>query len=324
MKTEDKYFYIDRPHELTARERVKHCIYPFYNAFLKMVALTYTEDKRKLKYELSICSCFKNEAPFLKEWIEYHLFIGYDHFYLYNNNSSDNYLEVLSPYISKGIVTLTDMPVIPVQVPSYEDFSARFRNETKWVTFLDLDEFVCPLKDENVKDWLKPLSKHPVVCIYWKYFGSSGLIDHDFDKPVIEQYTQATDKFINIGKCFYNTRYEIAKYNRGMIHSLSVKWHGISIPPVNESGNYSIWDCNRMGGGRFTIQLNHYWSKAFNQYIEKYKKGSGASGQMWKKIWVYKETEHLCKTVDVKILRYLTELKLRLSGNNEFEMLENK
>lgn len=37
---------------------------------------------------------FYNEAKFLKEWLDYHLVIGVGHFYLYNNNSTDDYMPV--------------------------------------------------------------------------------------------------------------------------------------------------------------------------------------------------------------------------------------
>lgn len=67
-------------------------------------------DKRNLKYRISLCLIFKNEAPFLKEWLDYHLTVGIDHFYLYNNNSDDNFKDILQPYIEKGLVTLVDWP----------------------------------------------------------------------------------------------------------------------------------------------------------------------------------------------------------------------
>ena len=51
--------------------------------------------KYNKKYRISICGIFKNEAPFLKEWIEFHEMIGIEHFYLYNNNSDDNFEEIL-------------------------------------------------------------------------------------------------------------------------------------------------------------------------------------------------------------------------------------
>lgn len=323
MQTETKTFYIDQPHELRLSEKVKLVLYPFYNIFLKLVSLFMRKDTRVLKYQASICSCFKNEAPFLKEWIEYHKFIGIDHFYLYNNNSIDNYEDILAPYVTSGIVTLIEFPIVPVQVAAYTHFYETYRTETKWVTFIDIDEFICPYKDESIKTWLNRFSKYPLVCMYWKYFGSTGLIDHDFSRTVMEQYTCATDKFINIGKVFYNTRYEIAKFDKSMVHFMQVRWHGLVFPAINEALNFSIWGIQKISKSQFTLQLNHYWSKAFNQYIKKYKNGSSAFGNNWKKIWVYKETEHLCKTSDLTIFRFLTEVKLHMEGIDENTILDN-
>src|SRR5215204_456630 len=55
---------------------------------------------------IAIATMFQNEAPYLKEWIEYHRLVGVKHFYLWNNQSEDDYLSVLQPYIDKGIVEL--------------------------------------------------------------------------------------------------------------------------------------------------------------------------------------------------------------------------
>ena len=61
-------------------------------------------------YNLVICAIFKNEARYLKEWVEYHRMVGVEHFYLYNNDSTDNYKEELKYYLDNNIVTLTDVP----------------------------------------------------------------------------------------------------------------------------------------------------------------------------------------------------------------------
>ena len=74
------------------------------------------------KYRVTICCMFKNEGKFLKEWILYNQIIGIDHIYLYNNNSDDNYLEVLQPFINQGYVTLIDWPMPQGQIPAYEDW----------------------------------------------------------------------------------------------------------------------------------------------------------------------------------------------------------
>ena len=54
-----------------------------------------------MKY-LSILSTFKNEATILKEWIDYYLQQGFDHFYLIDNGSTDNFLETLTKRWAKS------------------------------------------------------------------------------------------------------------------------------------------------------------------------------------------------------------------------------
>ena len=56
---------------------------------------------------LAICAIAKDEGPYLKEWIEWHLKNGVEKFYIYDNGSKDDTTTVLKPYIEKGIVEYT-------------------------------------------------------------------------------------------------------------------------------------------------------------------------------------------------------------------------
>lgn len=65
-------------------------------------------------YELVMAAMFKDEAPYLREWILYHRMVGVEHFWLYNNDSTDNWSEVLAPFIDEGLVD-----VIPWQASAF-------------------------------------------------------------------------------------------------------------------------------------------------------------------------------------------------------------
>ncbi len=47
------------------------------------------------KYNLSICGIMKDEGPYLVEWLEFHKLVGVEKFYLYDNSSSDNSIDIL-------------------------------------------------------------------------------------------------------------------------------------------------------------------------------------------------------------------------------------
>src|SRR5919108_3802620 len=52
---------------------------------------------------LAACAIYRDEAPYLSEWIEFHRLVGFERFYLYDNLSSDHHREVLAPYVDEGI-----------------------------------------------------------------------------------------------------------------------------------------------------------------------------------------------------------------------------
>ena len=58
-----------------------------------------------MKHHLAIAAIFKHENPYLEEWIEYHLLVGCDHLYLYDNDGSDEVRELLAPYFRAGVVS---------------------------------------------------------------------------------------------------------------------------------------------------------------------------------------------------------------------------
>lgn len=136
-------------------------------------------------YQLSVCALFQDEASLLKDWIDYHKAMGVEHFWLYNNSSTDNYLEVLQPYIAEGTVELFDWPT-PTNTPDgirsycdrqitiYNDALRLARNQTKWLAFIDIDEFVVPVQDRTILECLESRYADVVgLGINWQKFGTS-------------------------------------------------------------------------------------------------------------------------------------------------------
>ncbi len=127
---------------------------------------------------------------YFREWIEYHRMIGVDHFYLYNNGSTDLFEQALKPYIKAGIITLIHWPdhlkyyfleesekdslwALSTQVPAYENaVKNRAINETKWLVFLDVDEYLVFPK-EDLKLLIKKYDEYPAVSLVSDHFDCS-------------------------------------------------------------------------------------------------------------------------------------------------------
>lgn len=154
------------------------------------------------KYTLSICAIFQDEAPYLKEWIEFHKLVGVDHFYLYNHRSQDHYREVLKPYIQTGVVELIDRPKVAnrikifnrLQCKCYNECLVHARGVSKWVAFIDIDEYLYPVIEKTLPALLKSYETYGGVYANWRIFGTSHLKKIPKDQLLIEALTSCTSK----------------------------------------------------------------------------------------------------------------------------------
>src|SRR5687768_8239314 len=98
---------------------------------------------------LSVCTVYKDDAPYLREWIEFHRAVGVERFFLYSHASTDDHREALAPYIEDGVVTLQEWPgvasvrgVSNVQTDIFNHCLEQHRAESRWMAFIDVDEFL--------------------------------------------------------------------------------------------------------------------------------------------------------------------------------------
>ena len=317
MINETRYFILDKPSK-------KFRFNDFLKYYLKSIYLKnklrfFSPIYHEKKYKVSLCAIFKNEALYLKEWIEFHKIIGVNHFYLYNNFSTDSYMSVLEPYIADNTVTFIDFPVQQGQMKAYKDCIARFKDETEWIGFIDLDEFIVPKEDDSLYDFLLKFKNYPSVQIYWKIFGTSGLMRRKSDKKdlVTENFTVCWKKYDSIGKCFFNTSFDFDpndSNNKYLHHKLWGKYKNQSIPPVNHDGNFLLNDFNVVYENDFPIQINHYFTKSYEEYIEKASKGDVYFKDNPHNFDYFYRHEMKCMATDYSAYKYLIKLKNTLGG----------
>lgn len=321
MKYEDKNFIYDFPVERCLKKYIE-----IVGARVKAVGYTFLMNlycPRKVqrkKYTVSICAIFKNESTYFKEWIEYHKIVGVQHFYLYNNFSQDNYFSILKPYIESGDVTLIEWPYEQGQISAYNDCIQRFKSESNWIGFIDLDEFVVPIDNDNIYDFLKQFEKNRgSVMIYWRLFGSSGKIERNTSGLVSEEFTVCWRKHTNIGKCFYNTAYDFVpqfKKNVVLHHRMWTKYKGKNFPPVNCFNRVCLEEGKDLAkGDHFPIQINHYFTKSLMEWDEKQQKGDVYFKQNPHNERYFLQHDMKCGAVDVSIYKYIIQLKQSLGYN---------
>lgn len=154
-------------------------------------------------YYFSIAAIFKNESMGLKEWIDHHILHGCEHFYLINDNSTDNYLEILKPYINLSQVTLFDNDLPKVrgrQHLAYDKYLKPIWKNTNWLAIIDIDEYLWSPKTIDIRDILKKYENYFQLEINWSMFGSN---NHKTQpKSIVEGFTKRVEYgAIFMGKC---------------------------------------------------------------------------------------------------------------------------
>ena len=117
-----------------------------------------------------------------------------------DNGSTDNYRDILKPYIINNTVDLVIDPTKHKQTELYNKYYLNKCKKYDWVIVCDLDEFIYSrLGYKTIKDFLTTV--HPQVsqvCIPWKMFGSNGY--NTLDKLQPASVIDAFNKRINYDK----------------------------------------------------------------------------------------------------------------------------
>jgi hypothetical protein len=131
---------------------------------------------------LSASTIYRNAASYLAEWIELHRVVGVERFFLYDNGSSDAHRDVLAPYLGDGTVVLHEwpMPFLGVsgrgmaQLRAFDHALRAHRDDSRWIAFLDIDEFLFSPTRNPVSDLLPEYEPYPALCVSRAEYGSSG------------------------------------------------------------------------------------------------------------------------------------------------------
>jgi hypothetical protein len=145
---------------------------------------------------LAVCAIYRDEGPYLREWVEFHRLVGVERFFLYDNLSTDDHAEILRPYVEEGLVELNPWPIHPAQIQAYEDCLLRHRGDTRWIAFIDLDEFLFSPLGRPLPDVLAGYEQYSGVGVNWAVFGTSGHRTRP-EGLVLENFTRRTDRNIN-------------------------------------------------------------------------------------------------------------------------------
>ena len=294
-----------------------------------------------MTFNITACMIFRDEAHILDEWLEYHLMLGIEHFFLYSHMSRDNYEEVLAPYIKNKQVTLMEWNFprrryapggggpYP-QVTAYDHALQRLRGVANWIVVIDSDEFLAQMSDVTLSDFLAQQGDIAGVVLNWAMFGTSGHKTRP-EGLVIENYTHRGEQHnlkhrhvkpiinpLRIVKSLDPHMWLAGCDSFGEKYSF-VDEHGVCLTPETQTEPFltyagtpqASWDIFR---------VNHYATRSEEEFRHKIKsRGRLSSGVHDDEAWFEKHfmENNLNDEEDTHMLAFVPELKQRLKSKNQ-------
>jgi hypothetical protein len=249
-----------------------------------------------MKY-LGICCIIKDENAYLQEWMKYHAFIGVEHFIIYDNGNKVPIEQSLMEWGCPYPVVICNIKGWRIQMMTYTHCIKHFRQYSKWLAFIDVDEFIVPKTTEDLQGFLKNYEEYGGLGVNWRMFGSSGFIDRPSGLQV-ENFTMCTPTDFPENrqiKTILQPEYAISARDP---HSFIYRKGYFC---VNEDGERIDGPLSRTSINR--IQLNHYFCRSRNEFKEKTRRG-GADG-FFKDMDMFEYIENCSSEEDKSIFNIL-------------------
>ena len=248
--------------------------------------------KRKLPKGNSgnvVVGCMKNEAPYIIEWIAYHLAIGVDNFLIYTNGCEDGTSELLDRLQEIGVLQHRNNDDwrgnSPQQFALNQSLKEPLIENAEWIIHIDVDEFInVRTGNGTLADFIEQVPDATNIAMTWRLFGHNG-VTRFLDKPVIEQFDTCAPKycpkphtvwgfktmFKNIGAYEKISCHRPNKLKNGKRDK--VQWVNGSGMPMGEDIKDKGWRSEMKSVGYDLIQLNHYALRSAESFLIKRQRG---------------------------------------------------
>ena len=233
-------------------------------SYSKILAKFEAEEKEiDYKYFLSMVTVIRDENDYIAEWIRYHIEeLGFEHFYIYDNESSvpvKEYLESACFSYLDRITFLEWKTSRNTQHDSHTDFLQRYARETRWFLAADPDEYVVvKYKGKELKEFLEENRYYSAVECIWHYFNANGQ-EKKMPGTDMERFTTETDWDYGKGhgKFFAQSNRIDGIYNYAPYVRLDTE---ILTGEESTAGQY--------------FQLNHYYTRSYEEWMKKIDRGT--------------------------------------------------
>lgn len=237
-----------------------------------------------------ILTIIKNEHQYLDEWIKYHLDLGIDHIFIFEDIDSDSHKEICDKYedgvtLDSILTVLDDVNRNKVyELKSTKDYNPQYIYISKglsyikncypgqydWCFVIDNDEFIT-LENEHddIKDVISLYNNYDAFIMQWKCYGANGYVNKpDYkNNSVIKTFEKEIQGYVptRTPQSLTKTCYNLKTYKEVFFlytHQPS-RYCNFCRTNFEKDRNKPVFD---------KIYIRHYITKSWEEYVWKIEK----------------------------------------------------
>lgn len=224
-----------------------------------------------------ICAIAKNEHLYINDWVKYHIKLGFDHIFVFDNDDLGS--DFIGKYVDESFrdkVSFIDVRGIKkqrFQEECYDKFYHENLDYFSWCAFIDIDEYIV-LKDwNNIKEMVfdKRFDSYKSIKLHWHLYGDDECIKRDLSIPVYEFFKNRVPAE-NCSKEFWWHGKQITKggFPSADIHNHFCYVEGNINSQVTADGLLCI-EHNKaqdiLGNFSEKAYINHYMTKTLDEFL---------------------------------------------------------
>lgn len=215
--------------------------------------------------EYWICCIVKNEHRFIKEWVDYHLGVGFNKIYIFEDYDSKSHKDIFIDYPNVNVMPIAEYGIKNyrtsyTQMQLYSKFLREVREKDlcDWVLFTDIDEFIMFEQGYNLDKLCEEYKDIPAIWLSWKMYGANGHIKRP-NGGVLENYTS-----ISQGRCDCDERWNFKSLVNVSLCNTFVTIHAAL------GGEHTNGDKDMYGPQCYNkAWINHYYTKSWEDYVDR-------------------------------------------------------
>ena len=233
--------------------------------------------------KIGVCTCVRDERPYLREWIAHYRRLQFDHVWVYDNQSGDASRDLLDRLAGPDLEVLpwNTIPKASPQLTAFEHAARAAVGKCDFLAFFDVDEFLMECTEGALHRALSNLDAAAEgIVINQRIVGSNG--QRKFSPlPVVARFPLATSEAYleNVWVKSIVRPESVVKFSNPHVPATKSRslFSSAGVPlaegALDSAGKLSVVDHRYLA-------LNHYILKSYEEFLWKRHRGGGAAANL--------------------------------------------